>query len=124
MSRYAEPCSLLCGCQTYASRKVGSSALCPTAQVSHFPFVPRSVGVEHPKTHAAFAAAEFSGRVCRIVGTSSASFASAHVRKLTHYAVPPRQLEPVTLGFDLVLDHDDRDTKSPCGIRTKLLTSK
>ena len=53
MSRYAVPCSSLCGCQTYASRKVGSSALCPTAQVSHFPFVPRPVGVEHPKTHAA-----------------------------------------------------------------------
>ena len=34
------------------------------------------------------------------------------------------QIEPVTPGFDLVLDHDDRDAKSPCGIRTKLLTSK
>jgi len=124
MPMYAVPCSLLCGCQTYASGKVGSSALCPTAQVSHFPFVPRPVGVEHPKTHAAVAAAEFSGRVGCIVGTSSVSFASAHVRKLTHYAVPPLQIEPVTLGFDLVLDHDDRDVKSPCGIRTKLLTSK
>lgn len=71
MSRYAVPCSSLCGCQTYASRKVGSSALCPTAQVSHFPFVPRFVGGEHPKTHAAFAAAEFSGRVGCVVGTDS-----------------------------------------------------
>ena len=43
-----------------------------------------------------------------VVGASFASFASAFMRKLTRCAAPPLQIEPASLGFDLVFGTGDR----------------
>ena len=47
------------------------------------------------------AAAEFSGRVHRLVGASCASFASVLARKLIRCAAPPLQITTASLGCDL-----------------------
>ncbi len=49
------------------------------------------------------AAAEFGG-LASVVAASFASFASAQARKLTRCAAAPLQIEPASLGFDLVLE--------------------
>ena len=53
-----------------------------------------------------------------VAGTSSVSFVSAWMRKLTHFTVPPLQIEPAALGFDQVWNR--RQGPSPYCIRTDL----
>ncbi len=72
--------------------------------------IPRPVPNRSKGTRGSTAAAEFSGRVHRVVGASSISFASAPARKLTYFAAPPLQIEPTSLGF--VLGQERRQGKS------------
>ena len=79
--------------------RIHGESMAPAAQ--EYPQHPIPTPEGSTDTRSRRAAAEFSGRVHRVVGASFVSFASALARKLIRYAAPPLQITTASLGRDL-----------------------